>query len=359
MKIRLSGADRERMAQLTGIQENNARALQTISAYLVRRARWVEAADVDSVSACGVTEEQAYVALMSAGMGLDEQDNPKDRALVLDYIAPAMRKLEADTYRNDPYFRSVRVPEKTVGSWNLGMRRYAPYEAFVRNDVRLYDDFREVPQLGFFSETFIFPAVMENGNEWMTVTPNEVETMKEAVSRARGRVAAYGLGLGYFAFMASEKSEVTGVTVIERDEQAIRLFEEEILPQFPHREKIEIVCADAFDYAARGEAFDVAFVDLWHDVSDGIDLYLRMKKLEEKTPGAQFIYWIEKSLLSHLRFHLFWRMEEATRRRDEELGKLLGREEICSFEEIENLLGERSLKEMALRLENINQLKGI
>ena len=82
---------------------------------------------------------------------------------------------------------------------------------------------------------FYFPAVLENGNEWMTVTPNEVETMKEAISQARGRVAAYGLGLGYFAFMASEKSDVTGVTVIERDEQAIRLFEEEILPQFPHR----------------------------------------------------------------------------------------------------------------------------
>ena len=84
MRIRLNAADRARMKELTEIMERNARALELMSAYLIMRPRWVEATDVDAVTACGVTEEQAYVALMTAGMGLDDQDNPADRRLARD-----------------------------------------------------------------------------------------------------------------------------------------------------------------------------------------------------------------------------------------------------------------------------------
>lgn len=362
MRIRLSGGEREWFDDMINTQENNARALSLISAYLILRAKWVTAGDMDAVTACGVTDEQAYVALMAAGMGLDSQDNPADRKVELNYIAPAVRKLDIEEYRSNPYYKNISVPEKTVGSWRLGMKKYAPYEAFVRNDIRLYRDFREVPQIGFFEEEFVYPAVMENENEWMTVTPNEIETMKEAVSRARGKVVAFGLGLGYFAYMASQKAGVERVTIVERDESVISLFREHILPQFRHREKIEIVRADAFEFAENemaGRSFDVAFVDLWHDVSDGVDLYLRMKKLEECAPGTEFVYWIEGSLLSHLRFHLFWRMEEAVRAgADDDLGKLLGIEEISSAEQIEQLLSDESLRSLAERLENIGRLKG-
>jgi len=362
MKIRLNGTERAQFEDLVRTQENNARALSLTSAYLIRRARWVTPGDMDAVTACGVTDEQAYTALMAAGMGLDSQDNPADRRMELDYVAPAVRKLDEEEYRSNPYYKNIRVPEKTVGVWRLGTKKYAPYEAFVRNDLRLYRDFREVPQIGFFEGEFAYPAVMENDNEWMTVTPNEIETMKEAVGKARGKVAAFGLGLGYFAYMAGEKQEVEKVTIIERDESVISLFEECILPQFGHQEKIEIVRADAFEFAEKemaGRGFDMAFVDLWHDVSDGTGLYLRMKRLEERAPGTEFVYWIEKSLLSHLRFHLFWRMEEAVRKgADDELSGLLGIEEISSAEQIEELLSDESLRELAARLEDIGRLKG-
>lgn len=50
------------------------------------------------------------------------------------------------------------------------------------------------------------------------------------------------------------------------------------------------------------EGYDYAFVDLWHDISDGVSLYLRMKKLEKKSPNTKYLYWIEDSILSNLRF---------------------------------------------------------
>lgn len=62
----------------------------------------------------------------------------------------------------------------------------------------------------------MFPAVLENERIWMTITPNEIETMKEAVDKAFGNVLTFGLGLGYYAYMVSEKVNVESITVVEK-----------------------------------------------------------------------------------------------------------------------------------------------
>lgn len=41
----------------------------------------------------------------------------------------------------------------------------------------------------------------------MTVTPNEIETMKPVIDKAFGRVLTYGLRVGYYVFMVSEKED--------------------------------------------------------------------------------------------------------------------------------------------------------
>ena len=46
--------------------------------------------------------------------------------------------------------------------------------------------------------------------------------------------------------------------------------------------------------------YDFVFTDLWHDVSDGIDMYLKMKQYEKQSPNTTFSYWIEKSILCYL-----------------------------------------------------------
>ena len=109
---------------------------------------------------------------------------------------------------------------------------------------------------------------------------------------------AFGLGLGYFAFMAAQKEQVESVTVIERERAIIELFRETLLPQFPHGEKIRVVQADAFEYArALPEgAFDFAFTDLWHDVSDGLPMQRAMRALLERVPGLDAAYWIEDTM---------------------------------------------------------------
>ena len=128
------------------------------------------------------------------------------------------------------------------------------------------------------------------------------------MAKAKGKVLTYGLGLGYFPFMTSRKEEVTSVTVVERSSEVIELFKEHILPQFPNKDKIRVICADAFDYAKAqmpAEDYDFVFADIWHDVGDGRELYLKMKELEHLSPGTEYAYWLEDTIRCYLAAELW------------------------------------------------------
>ena len=127
--------------------------------------------------------------------------------------------------------------------------------------------------------------------------------MRRPIEEVSGKVVTLGLGMGYFAYMASLKSDVTSVTVVERDPSVIELFETHILPQFEYKDKIKIVKSDAFDYLNNNETLDAdyLFADLWHDASDGLVLYQKLKKYEGKFSSTKFLYWIEHTLLSYMR----------------------------------------------------------
>ena len=154
------------------------------------------------------------------------------------------------------------------------------------------------------SPKFLLSAILENGNEWMTLTPVDLDTCEEAIETAKGKVVTFGLGLGYYAYMVSEKKDVDSVTVVELSNDVINLFKAHILPQMPNGHKINIVNADAFEYAEKimpEENFDFAFVDTWRDASDGAPMYEKMRRLEECSKDTRFMYWIENFLISRLR----------------------------------------------------------
>ena len=292
------------MAYNPEIERGNARVLELLSVYLNETPAAITGEMVrELAAACALTPREAYAQLLAACCGLDAAASAADRALFRDYFLPMTQALDADAYASDPYYRNIRIPAAREGSWEFRRECLRPYEAFVFDDLRRLPDGRVLPQIGFFDRAFPYPAVLENGREWMLITPNEITTMRLAVAAARGRVLAYGLGLGYFAYMAAEKPEVESVTVVERDPNVLSLFRRHILPQFPHADKLTLVEADAFDFARTrmgAGGYDVVFTDLWHDPGDGVDLYLRMKALEKYSPGSRFLYWIEETLRCYL-----------------------------------------------------------
>ena len=174
---------------------------------------------------------------------------------------------------------------------------------FVHDDIVKLKDGRLLPQVGYFDEEFIYPAIYEKGVLWMSVTPNEVNTMKEPIDKAFGRVLTFGLGLGYFAYMASLKDEVEKITIVESNETTIKIFEKYILPQFKFKDKIEIIKADAFKFAEseyKSGKYDYVFADIWHDAGDGLGCYTKFKRLEKLNPNLVYDYWIEKTIKCYL-----------------------------------------------------------
>ena len=292
-------------AAVHGIMRQNELILTLMSQYLNYTPRFLTAELVENLASdCQISKHEAFLALFGAALGLDVADNPEHRKLERLYLRTGVQRAAPEVYQSDAYYRAVKFPCVKSGKWEFKESFYAPYEPFVRRDPVLCNDLREIPQIGYFEEEFRFPAVLENGVEWMTVTPNEVETMKLPIQKSTGDVLTLGLGLGYFAFCASQKEDVGSVTVIERDEEIIALFCEHLLPQFPHGEKIKIIRSDAFDFLQKElpkRHFDYLFADLWHDASDGLELYVRLKRILKHLPRESVDYWIEPSLLSSLR----------------------------------------------------------
>ena len=251
----------------------------------------------------GIDKKEAIEAYLSGIFGLD-YDNAEDRAFIKDYIPTCVRLLDTARYTENPYYKNVRPTPSTFGRWELKYEKYPPYRAVVCDDMQLLSDYREIAPLGFFDEEFEFLAILEDKNEWMTLTPVDVDTCDEAIEKAHGKVVTFGLGLGYYAYMAQRKPEVESVTVVELSSDVIKIFKENILPFFEHPEKVKIVNADAFEYAEKvmpKEGFDLAFVDTWRDAGDGVPMYKRMKALEHLSPDTEFLYWIENFLKSNIR----------------------------------------------------------
>ena len=297
------------LKQISKIMEQNDAVTYVLSRYLNYDSRFLSDETVKSFATeCELDDDSAFRVLFSAACGLDTAENREHRQMERDYFQVGLTALDPAVYQSDPYYQTIRISAQKNGQWELCHSHYEPFEPFVCGHPIVTEKFLEIPRIGYFKSRFDFPAVLENGIEWMTITPNEIETMKEPIADAHGKVLTLGLGLGYYAFMVSEKESVESITVVEKDEHVIKLFQTVILPQFPNRQKVRIVHADAFEYLqtdAKKEGFDYVFADLWHDQSDGLPLYLRLRRMESDYPGTTFSYWIEPTILSSLRHMVF------------------------------------------------------
>ena len=309
MNSKMSAADRAKVEELIRIRQRNNDYAWMLCDYLDQNPCLITKELMDESNPGGLLPDEAiYTALLTGFCGLNPEENPDDRILLNDYFRQSVVKLDAKTYAEDPYYKNIRIPNARFGRWELKYEHYKAYEAFVCDEMILKPDFREIQRIGFFDSDFSYPAVMEDGHEWMAIKPNETATITFAVNAAHGRVATFGLGMGYYPYLAHLKPDVESITIIERSADVIELFKTHILPQFDHPEKVRIVQADAFEYAAKqmpAERFDYAFADTWRDVSDGLPMYLRMKKLERLNPATEFSYWVEESLLSGYRWQMF------------------------------------------------------
>ena len=297
---------KRRIEEINNRRERNFKVFSYIASYLNRCPDLVTEEIIADITGGNVGgAERAFVSFLS---NVYSEDEGEVREIEREYLSKAVKRLDPREYLENPYLKNIKIPKIREGEWDFGYQSYQPYEGFIYRDILCEGDYVEIPQVGFFTEKFTFPTVFEGGREWMAIKPNEIETMKLPIEKAGGRVLVYGLGMGYFAYMVSQKANVESVCIVERDQSVIDLFERHILPQFPSKSKITVVKSDAFEYAKnemKNGGYNYVFTDLWHDVSDGVDLYVKMKKYEALCPNLQFEYWIERSILSSIRWSIF------------------------------------------------------
>lgn len=307
MKFFLNPRDRAELHQLFQTNERNYAVTDLLSTYFHSCARSLTKKEIfQEMEKRGGDEETAFFFCLMRLMNVD----PGEYGL-FDSIRKGIHRLDPSRYEKNPFLQHIRFPESWKGNARFFNDSYLPYEGFPYADIEVDPDdaYREICSVGFFTRRYAFPSLIQNGVTWMSLIPNEIETMRSPIASAKGNVLVYGLGIGYYAYMIHLKEEVRTVTIVEKDRRIIDLFDKHLYRQFPYPEKIRVIRADALQYEKESnDRYDMAFVDLYHDEKDGIPLYRKFKKAERR--ADRYEYWLEKSLIEGVRRALITLLNE-------------------------------------------------
>ena len=207
----------------------------------------------------------------------------------------------------NPYLQNISFEKnKKVGNYVLEKAHLKRFSLFFYDIPQIEVNGARIPRIGSVEHRYDYPLIgAENSDVWMSITPNEIYTMKKSIDESFGNVLTLGCGMGYYAYMTSEKESVKDVTIIEKSPEIIELFESYILPQFQHKEKIKLVQADAFDYMEELDdgIYDYCFADIWKNNLDSLS-YMKLKRICKKFQKTKMSYWIEKAILHGLRSYV-------------------------------------------------------
>lgn len=227
-----------------------------------------------------------------------------DNPFVKNAIRWDINLIDHRSFSVNPYLSILKNVTFNENDWSLTNKSMLAYSLFPYEEEYHYgSDMILKMNLGFFDNDYSYPTLSLCENDWMSLNPFEIRTMEVPIQLTRGKVLMLGLGLGYFAFMAHLKEEVKEIHIVEMDIDLIKNFEKHLLPLFPHKEKIHIHKADAFYFieCVKDHDYDYIFSDLWHDVGDGLPMYIRLKKAFKDFKYTKCTYWIEGSLITYLR----------------------------------------------------------
>ena len=120
--------------------------------------------------------------------------------------------------------------------------------------------------------------LMHNGEVVMSDTYMEKRTNSGFCMNAYGDVLIGGLGIGMIIMAIQDNENVKSITVLEKYQEVIDM----ITPQLPFNDKVNIICADVFDWKPKkGQKFDCIYMDIWNYVNS--DVYQEeMKPLKKK-----------------------------------------------------------------------------
>lgn len=356
MKINLNNNDKKKYLKLIDTKETNIAVADMFMEYNT----YIDLVDEKAIKK-STNEIDTYLNTFLDFFEVDK-DLKENKEIIEKSIRPALLKVDSSVFKNNPYYKTIKINPIQDGDYFLGNIKYYPYQSFAYDDAVIIENdyYREISRIGYLDHELSFTAISKDNVIWMSNTPNEALTMEKTIERSHGKVITFGLGLGYYPFMCTLKDDVESITIIEFDENIIRLFKKHLLPLFPNKEKIKIIHTDAFKYLKENninELFDFAFMDIWHGGDDGLPLYIHFKKFEENK-NCKAEYWLEDSIICMARRCLLVVIEEVLNGADDKNFKIaenaldevindlyfyLKDYEINSYDELHNLLSKESL----------------
>lgn len=259
----------------------------------------------------GLNENEAILETLYDFYQLDK-NNDENISIMNEFFLNNFKALKEDEYLSNPYVRTIKEAGR-YGKYALKTLKYEPYQLFAYDEIKVTKDYKEYSAIGYFKKPFSYLALTEGNDVWMSLNPNEIETMKPFIAAAKGHVLVLGLGMGYVPFMMGLKNEVKKITIVEKDPDIIALFNNLIFPHFMNKTKIEIIKDDAINYVKNHQKYDYIFADLWHDPEDGLDLFIKLKHINTK-----IACWLETSLIALLRRCMVTLLEETLQGSNEE-----------------------------------------
>ena len=304
----------------------------------------------------GLNEEEAIVEILYDFYQLDH-DNQDNESIMDEFFKQRIKRLSPHDYTENLYAKTIKG-EGRYGKYALKSIKYEPYQLFPYDEISVANNYKEYSAIGYFNQPFSYLALTEGNNIWMSLNPNEIETMKPFIDKGHGDVLILGLGMGYVPFMLTNKKNVKSVTIIEKDQEIINLFNKLIYPHFINKNKITIIKDDAIEYVKHHHNYDYIFADLWHSPEDGLSPFLKLKKI-----NPDIDCWLETSLIALLRRCMITLLEEishGSKEEDYRFAKTITDKVINNFyqktknivlndaHDLINLLKDESLLELAI-----------
>ena len=300
MKIKLDKFDKEQFYNLLKIKDDNIE----ISNLLLTAFTYTDFINVDELKESqNGSEESAIKEMILDNFDVDSEDfrNTFNSQVIINKCNPTQ-------YTNE-YTKLLDKTSFTFGKYSLKKITYEPYQLFALNDIDVIGNYKEISNVGYFDKSFSYLALFEGKNLWMSLNPNEINTMSSSIEKAKGRVLILGLGMGYISYMMSIKKNVTSLTIIERNKENIALFKKHLLPLFKEKAKITIIEDDAINFVKHYNKYDYVFADLWFTPEDGLEYYLKLSEIERQN-NIKIDYWLETSLKQMRRRYLIELIKE-------------------------------------------------
>jgi len=295
MKINLNEKDRLNFKKLLELKDKNI----NISDMLLTAFCYVDFLNKDQIVSSN-NEEEAIIQNIKENFS---EDNDIDD--LESYVS--IKCLNESDYITD-YANKLSNINAKYKNYQFKTVNYEPYQLFAYDDIEI-DGYKEISKVGYFKNRFAYLSLSEGNNMWMSLNPNEITTMSPFIKDAKGNVLVLGLGMGYIQYMMSKKSDISSITIVEKNHDNIVFFNKFIYPIFD-KKKIKIVEDDAVKFVEQFHRYDYIFADLWFTPEDGIEYYLKLNKIENKYK-IKIHYWLEASLKQMKKRYLIELINEA------------------------------------------------